>query len=91
MRVFTPHRGSASEPVFHRIAGVIEYHGLYCEIDTRLTDPAHLERVLYIAHKLGADVVRTYINKNEYSQRSMSQTVQGIRSVIPLLAYSGLA
>ncbi|ECU9386521.1 sugar phosphate isomerase/epimerase [Salmonella enterica subsp. diarizonae] len=68
-----------------RVRRTIEYHGLYCEIDTRLTDPAHLERALYIAHKLNADVVRTYINKNEYSQHSMSQAVQDIRSVIPLL------
>ncbi len=68
-----------------RVRQAIEYYGLYCEIDTRLTEPTLLQRTLRIAHKLNADVIRTYINKGEYSQKSMSQAVEDIKSVVPFL------
>lgn len=68
-----------------RVRRTIEYYGLYCEIDSRFTEVTQLKRALHIAHKLGADVVRTYINKDKFSTAQMEQAVADIGSIIPLL------
>ena len=68
-----------------RVRRTIEEYGLFCEIDTRLTKPAILSKSLRIAHKLGANVVRTYTHVGDFQPALLQQAVLDIRELVPLL------
>ena len=78
-----------------RVAQAIRRHGMFVELDTRGTDPAHLAHILDIAERLGADVVRTFVMSGggyshgnlagSFDPAAFSQAARQLRQVTPLL------
>lgn len=54
------HLGSSEPGFLKEVRQCIEQHGLYVELDTCGTDPAHLTEAVGICRALGADRLRTY-------------------------------
>ncbi|WP_123054008.1 sugar phosphate isomerase/epimerase family protein [Clostridium sp. JN-1] len=74
------------EPEYlEKVRQEIKKYGLYAEIDTNGTDPKHLTEVIEVAHKIGADVVRTYCCMGEYDVKLLEKAPGDIKQVVPLL------
>ena len=63
----------------------IEKYGLYAEIDTNGTAPEHLIEVIEVAHKIGADIIRTYCCFGKYEPERIERAPEDIKKVVPLL------
>ena len=76
---------SFEDEYLERVKQEIENNNMFAEIDTNGTDPEHLEKVIKVAHKIGADVIRTYICMGEYSAERMEKAPKDIKQIVPLL------
>ncbi|MBO0477651.1 sugar phosphate isomerase/epimerase [Vagococcus sp. DIV0080] len=63
----------------------LDEHGLYCELDMKGVETKRLEEVIEVAEILGADVIRTYINKGNYDPEKVKAGIEKIRIIEPLL------
>lgn len=68
-----------------RVKKEIDKYNLYSEIDTNGTDPEHLSKVIETAHRIGADVIRTYVCRGEYDAQLLKKAPSEIKKVVPLL------
>ncbi|MTK11658.1 MAG: sugar phosphate isomerase/epimerase [Clostridiaceae bacterium] len=74
------------EPEYlERVKQEIQKYNLFAEIDTNGTDPEHLTKVIEVAHKIGADVIRTYCCMSEYDSKALEKVPGDIKQVVPLL------
>ncbi|WP_197535859.1 sugar phosphate isomerase/epimerase family protein [Photobacterium profundum] len=74
------------DPVYlARVKEAIQFRNLYCELDARLTDEVSLTRAINIAKGIGADVIRTYINVNEFDPALMKKAITDVKKIVPLL------
>lgn len=77
--------GSDEPQHLQRVKEEILKYNLYAEIDTKGTDPQHLEKVIKVAHKIGADVIRTYCCMGTYDKKLLKEAPENIRKILPLL------
>ncbi|WP_433596259.1 sugar phosphate isomerase/epimerase family protein [Lysinibacillus xylanilyticus] len=77
--------GGAEPDHLERVRKEIKKYGLYAEIDARGTEPGHLSEVIEVAHKIGADVIRTYCCPGIYDKDLLDQAPNNIKKVVPLL------
>lgn len=63
----------------------LEAHELFCEIDMRGVEEERMLAVIEVADYLGADVIRTYINKGEFDQKKTSAAIAKIKLIEPVL------
>ncbi len=77
--------GSDDTEHLEKVRKEIEKYNLYAEIDTKGTDPEHLAKVIDVAHKIGADVIRTYICFGEYDPEKLEKAPGDIKQIVQLL------
>ncbi|MBE1554726.1 sugar phosphate isomerase/epimerase family protein [Sporosarcina limicola] len=77
--------GSNDPRHLKKVRDLLQKHNLFCEIDTSGIDAERLGEVIETASLLGADVIRTYINKGVYDERKTSNAHKEISKVLPLL------
>jgi sugar phosphate isomerase/epimerase len=58
--------------------------GMFVEVDTRGTDPAHMAAMLRLCNDLGADVLRTYASCGGDLAQELAQAPDHLRAVVPL-------
>lgn len=68
-----------------KVKNEIKKYGLFAEIDARGVDPKKLTKVIEVAHKIGADIVRTYVSCGGNLQEEMRRAPEQIKQVLPLL------
>lgn len=74
------------EPEYlERVRKEIQKYGFFAEIDTNGTDPEHLKKVIDAAHRIGADVIRTYACMGEYDPEKLKKAPGDIKQIVPLL------
>jgi len=76
---------SFEDEYLERVKKEIDKYNMFAEIDTNGTDPEHLEKIIKVAHKIGADVIRTYVCMGEFSPEKMEQAPHDIKKIVPLL------
>ncbi len=64
--------------------------GLFVEVDSRGTEPAHLSRMLRLCRSIGADVLRTYISLGGDLALELAQAPGNLRAVAPLCRELGI-
>ncbi|MCK5802449.1 MAG: sugar phosphate isomerase/epimerase, partial [Lentisphaeria bacterium] len=64
--------------------------GLFVEVDSRGTDPAHLARMLRLCKDLGADVLRTYASCGGDLAQELAQAPDHLRAVEPICRDLGI-
>ncbi|MTK14290.1 MAG: sugar phosphate isomerase/epimerase [Clostridiaceae bacterium] len=77
--------GSDNPEHLEKVRKEIEKYGLCAEIDTKGTEPEHLAKVIKVAHKIGADVIRTYCCFGVYEPERLERAPEDIKKVVPLL------
>jgi sugar phosphate isomerase/epimerase len=65
-------------------------YGMFVEVDTRGTDPAHLTEMLNLCKAVGADVLRTYASCGGELTRELEQAPRDLRAVVPLCRDMGI-
>ncbi|GAA0725747.1 TIM barrel protein [Clostridium malenominatum] len=76
----------SNDPVhLAKVRKEIEKYGLFVEIDARGTEPSKLKKVIEVAHKLGADVIRTYVSCGGNLKDEIEKAPENIKEVLPLL------
>ncbi|MBT2605957.1 sugar phosphate isomerase/epimerase [Bacillus sp. ISL-53] len=74
------------EPEYlERVRKEIQKYGFFAEIDTNGSDPEHLIKVIEAAHRIGADVIRTYTCLGEYDPERLKKAPGDIKQIVPLL------
>ncbi|MGE7588577.1 sugar phosphate isomerase/epimerase family protein [Peribacillus sp. NPDC101480] len=74
------------EPEYlERVRKEIQKYGFFAEIDTNGSDPEHLKEVIKAAHRMGADVIRTYTCLGEYDPERLKKAPGDIKKIVPLL------
>ncbi len=74
------------EPEYlERVRKEIQKYGFFAEIDTNGSDPEHLKEVIKAAHRIGADVIRTYTCLGEYDPERLKKAPEDIKQIVPLL------
>ncbi|PKF90014.1 sugar phosphate isomerase/epimerase [Bacillus sp. BA3] len=74
------------EPEYlERVRKEIQKYGFFAEIDTSGSDPEHLKKVIEAAHRIGADVIRTYTCLGEYDPERLKKAPGDIKQIVPLL------
>ncbi|GAB6254594.1 sugar phosphate isomerase/epimerase family protein [Peribacillus sp. N1] len=74
------------EPEYlERVRKEIQKYGFFAEIDTNGSDPEHLKKVIEAAHRIGADVIRTYTCLGEYDPERLKKAPGDIKQIVPLL------
>ncbi|PRS27167.1 sugar phosphate isomerase/epimerase [Bacillus sp. RJGP41] len=74
------------EPEYlERVRKEIQKYGFFAEIDTNGSDPEHLKKVIEAAHRIGADVIRTYTCLGEYDSERLKKAPGDIKQIVPLL------
>ncbi len=68
-----------------RVKKEIQKYNLYAEIDTNGTEPEHLVEVIKVAHRIGADVIRTYCCRGVYEPELLDKAPGDIMQVVPML------
>jgi len=58
--------------------------GMFVEVDTWGTDPAHLAEMLRLCEAIGADVLRTYASRGGDLTQELAQAPEHLRAVVPL-------
>lgn len=64
--------------------------GLFVEVDSRGTDPAHLANMLRLCKDLGADVLRTYASCGGDLAQELGQASAHLRAVVPMCRDYGI-
>ncbi|PIX38591.1 MAG: sugar phosphate isomerase/epimerase [Armatimonadetes bacterium CG_4_8_14_3_um_filter_58_9] len=64
--------------------------GLFVEVDSRGTDPAHLANMLRLCRDLGADVLRTYVSCGGDIAQELAQAPDHLRAVVPMCRDLGI-
>ncbi|MCY6483385.1 sugar phosphate isomerase/epimerase [Clostridium aestuarii] len=77
--------GSDDPEHLEKIKKEIQKYGLFVELDTRGTEPEHLKKVIEVAHKIGADIVRNYVSCGGDLQEEIRRAPEDIKQIIPLL------
>ncbi len=77
--------GSNDPAHLEKVRNYLEKHQLFCEIDCRGIEYDHLKTVIEAANKIGADVIRTYINRGYYDKEKTENAPEEIKKIIPLL------
>ncbi|QEK13067.1 sugar phosphate isomerase/epimerase [Crassaminicella thermophila] len=78
--------GSADPEHLEKVKNEIQRYGLFAEIDTRGVEPKKLTKVIEVAHKIGADVIRTYISCGDNLQEEIRCAPEQIKEVLSLLS-----
>lgn len=65
--------------------------GLKRDIETSGTDPAHLQQLLDVARKLGANNLRTYTRHHGSTAEQIALTARDLRTAAPLAERAGVA
>ncbi|MDP1422037.1 sugar phosphate isomerase/epimerase family protein [Peribacillus simplex] len=74
------------EPEYlERVRKEIQKYGFFAEIDTNGSNPEHLKEVIEAAHRIGADVIRTYTCLGEYEPEKLKKAPGDIKQIVPLL------
>ncbi|MDG4849305.1 sugar phosphate isomerase/epimerase family protein [Peribacillus frigoritolerans] len=74
------------EPEYlERVRKEIQKYGFFAEIDTNGSDPEHLKKVIEAAHRIGADVIRTYTCLGEYDPERLKKAPGDIKKILPIL------
>ena len=73
-----------------KIRELTEGFGLFVEVDTRGTDPAHLTDMLGLCKSIGADVLRTYASCGGDLVRELAQAPRHLQAVVPLCRDLGI-
>lgn len=76
---------SFEDDYLDRVKKEIQKYNLFAEIDTCGTDPKHLANVIDTAHKIGADVIRTYVCFGTYEPEKLEKAPEDIKQIVPLL------
>ncbi len=76
---------SFEDDYLDRVKKEIQKYNLFAEIDTCGTDPKHLANVIETAHKIGADVIRTYVCFGTYELERLEKAPEDIKQIVPLL------
>ena len=66
-----------------RIRDMVASLGLYAEVGTRGTDPAHLTEMLGMCRDVGATTLRTYISCGGDLAQELSDAPEHLRAMIP--------
>ncbi|MTK14065.1 MAG: sugar phosphate isomerase/epimerase [Clostridiaceae bacterium] len=77
--------GSNEPNHLEKVKNEIQKYGLFVEIDARGTEPERLKNVIEVAHKIGADTIRTYVSCGGNLQEEMEQAPNNIKEILPLL------
>ncbi|RXI50762.1 sugar phosphate isomerase/epimerase [Clostridium tetani] len=77
--------GSNDPEHLAKVRKEVEKYGLFVEIDARGTEPNKLKKVIEVAHRLGADIIRTYVRCGGDLQEEIRRAPEDIREVLPLL------
>ena len=64
--------------------------GMFVEVDTWGTDPAHLTDMLSLCKAVGADVLRTYASRGGDLAQELGQAPGHLRAVVPLCRNLGI-
>ena len=64
--------------------------GLFVEVDTRGTDPAHLTGMLDLCKSIGADVLRTYASCGGDLRQELAEAPGHLQAVVPLCQDLGI-
>ena len=64
--------------------------GLFVELDTRGTDPAHLAEMLRLCHAIGGDVLRTYVSCGGDLAQELDQAPAHLKAVVPICRDLGI-
>lgn len=84
------HLGGGDPDHLAAVRELLDELGLYLELDTRGTDPAHLTRAIELCDAVGADVLRTYASLGGDVQQELRQAVDDLRAVVPVCADHGV-
>ena len=76
---------SFEDEYLERVKQEIQKYNLFAEIDTNGTEPEHLTKVIEVAHKIGADVIRTYCCRGVYDVKYLEKAPGDIKQIVPLL------
>ncbi len=77
--------GSNEPSHLEKVKNEIQKYGLFVEIDARGTEPERLKNIIEVAHKIGADTIRTYVSCGGNLQEEMEQAPNNIKEILPLL------
>ncbi|MDF0479274.1 sugar phosphate isomerase/epimerase [Vagococcus sp. PNs007] len=83
--------GSNEPEHLRKVRERLDEHELYCEIDMKGVDVERLKSVISVAEVLGADVIRTYINKGNFDPSKMELAINNIKEIEPLLEEKGIS
>ena len=64
--------------------------GMFVEVDSRGTDPAHLANMLRLCSDLGADVLRTYASCGGDLAQELAEAPAHLRAVVPMCRDLGI-
>ena len=84
------HLGNADPAHLRKVRALAESFGMYLELDTRGTEPSHLDKALRICKALGGDVVRTYVSVGGDVAQQLDQAPRNFRAVLPLCEELGV-
>ncbi|WP_153732152.1 sugar phosphate isomerase/epimerase family protein [Sporosarcina obsidiansis] len=77
--------GSNHPEHLKKVKGLLDKYHLFCEIDCRGIEYNHLKEIIEVADKIGADVIRTYINRGHYDKVKTDHAYIELKKVVPLL------
>ncbi|GKV65957.1 MULTISPECIES: sugar phosphate isomerase/epimerase [unclassified Sporosarcina] len=77
--------GNAHPDHLAKVKKMLEKYHLFCEIDSRGIEFDHLKRVIEVANQIGADVIRTYINRGIYDKEKTDNAYKELKKIVPLL------
>ncbi|MEO3417182.1 TIM barrel protein [Roseovarius sp. CAU 1744] len=83
--------GGTSVEQLHRVGKAVRDAGLFLEVDTSGTDPAHLARVLKASREMGADRLRTYTAHTGTPEEQLAKTTRDLKVAAPIAADHGIA
>lgn len=84
------HLGGNDPGRLREVRQLAQHHGLFVEIDSRGTDPAHLTAMLQLCREVGAEVLRTYASCGGDLGRELAEAPGHLRQVLPVCADLGV-
>ena len=84
------HLGGGEPGHLREIRRMTEGFGMFVEVDSRGTDPAHLANMLRLCEAVGADVLRTYVSCGGDLTQELAQAPAHLRQVLPMCADMGI-
>jgi len=84
------HVGGAEPGHLREIRKMTEGLGMFVEVDSRGTEPAHLADMLRICEAVGADLLRTYVSCGGDLTQELAQAPEHLRQILPMCADMGI-